>query len=130
MTTSSDAITQVSGDPRPRISVAPNGSASVLGSRCGTCGHAVAYRWSRCPKCGGPLVPAEYAGTGVVWSTTTVHLAIGNHQPPYGLAYVDLDDGPRVLALIGGGEPSLRIGDRVTLSSTTDDNLQVDGVQR
>lgn len=33
-----------------------------------------------------------------MWAGTLVHLAVGEWQPPFGLAYVDLDDGPRVLA--------------------------------
>lgn len=40
-----------------------------------------------------------------MWASTTVHLRIGDRNPPFVLAYVDLDSGtsdggPRVLALV------------------------------
>jgi hypothetical protein len=38
-----------------------------------------------------------------VWSSTTVHLRIGNLAPPFVLAYFDVDDGPRVLARVIDG---------------------------
>ncbi len=34
---------------------------------------------------------------GIVWSSADVHLAVGHREPPFTLAQVDLDDGPRVL---------------------------------
>jgi uncharacterized OB-fold protein len=33
----------------------------------------------------------------VVWSSTVLRVPLPGRTPPYGLAYVDLDDGPRVL---------------------------------
>lgn len=35
-----------------------------------------------------------------MWSSATVHLRIGDLVPPFVLAYVDVDGGPRVLARV------------------------------
>lgn len=128
MTTETAPLRDVGADPRPQIAIASDGSVSILGTRCGSCLHAVAYRWARCPRCGGALEPETYAGRGVVWSTTVVHLAVGDFRPPYGLAYVDLDQGPRVLAHFGGAP--VAIGDRVTIGNSPDGGLLVKGDDR
>ncbi|KAA9160099.1 hypothetical protein FPZ12_018580 [Amycolatopsis acidicola] len=81
-------------DPRPVFD-----GGAVLGARCTTCRYPVPQRqlpW--CPVCYGELVPERFAATGSVWSSTVVAIPVGTRRPPFGLAYVDLDDGPRVLA--------------------------------
>jgi len=35
---------------------------------------------------------------GTVFSATVVRVAVPGRTPPYALAYVDLDDGPRILS--------------------------------
>lgn len=55
----------------------------------------------------------SFPPTGTVWAATRVHLAIGQRQPPYSLAYVDLDvpteaspaRSPRVLTLCTSPDP-------------------------
>jgi uncharacterized OB-fold protein len=37
-----------------------------------------------------------------VWSATVVRVPVPGRTPPYVLAYVDLDEGPRVLAHVAG----------------------------
>jgi uncharacterized OB-fold protein len=44
---------------------------------------------------------AWFGPDGAVWSSTVVHIPVGRWKPPYAIAYVDLDDGPRVLAHLG-----------------------------
>jgi len=44
---------------------------------------------------------------------TTIHVTHGERTEPYTLAYVDLDDGPRVLGHVTDGP--VAIGDRVRL---------------
>lgn len=39
-----------------------------------------------------------FGPSGTVWSSTVVRVPVPGRTPPYGLAYVDLDNGPRVLA--------------------------------
>ena len=72
---------------------------AVLGSRCTACRYPAAQQglpW--CPVCYAPVEPDRFAPTGTVWSSTVVAIPVGDRRPPFGLAYVDLDDGPRVLA--------------------------------
>jgi uncharacterized OB-fold protein len=45
-----------------------------------------------------------------------MHVASGARAAPYTLAYVDLDDGPRVLAHVDG---CTHVGARVQLTGTT-----------
>jgi uncharacterized OB-fold protein len=77
---------------RPQLS--GNG---VEGSRCSACQYAVAPPTPRCPACGEPSVSVAFGVVGTVWGSTVVHIPVGDRPPPFGLAYVDLDDGPRVL---------------------------------
>ena len=70
----------------------------VAGERCVSCDYPVpqvGLPW--CPSCYGRLEPASFSPAGTVWSSTVVAMAVNNRRPPFGLAYVDLDDGPRVL---------------------------------
>jgi len=99
-------------DPRPRILPGTDGGARVDGRRCLVCGEPTAFPWPVCPACGGAVEPAEFGPLGTVWSATVVRIPVPGRTPPYGLAYVDLDDGPRVLAHTGGDEP-LAVGSRV-----------------
>ena len=102
-------------DPRPRL--APDHSCAQLrGWRCAECGVARAVHAPRCPDCAGELVATDFGPGGIVWSSTVVHLDIAGIPAPYGLAYVDLDDGPRFLAHVDGSREPLVVGSRVTIS--------------
>ncbi|MCK8671452.1 OB-fold domain-containing protein [Rhodococcus sp. HM1] len=49
-------------------------------------------------------------------------IPVGTHRPPFGLAYLDLDDGPRVLVHLA--EPAvLELGARLEITGTDDGNL-------
>ena len=89
-------------DPRPvfddGVGEGTGGAAAVLGVRCTVCRHPDPQRdlpW--CLSCHGPVAPARFAPAGTVWSSTVVAIRVGGWPPPFGLAYLDLDDGPRVL---------------------------------
>jgi hypothetical protein len=57
-------------------------------------------------------VPA--AGTGTVHAATTVHMQVlPELEPPYVVALVELDEGPRLVTNLV--EPAPAIGDRVEL---------------
>ena len=78
----------------------------------------------RCPLCGGRPEAATFGPAGSVWSSTVVRVAVPGRTPPYGLAYVDLEDGPRVLAHVDPGADAaerLTPGTRVRLSGATPD---------
>ena len=84
------------------------------GARCQSCGHALLAHRPQCPLCSGPVEPADFGPEGTVWSSTVVRIPVPGREPPYGLAYVDLDDGPRVLCHTPRAEP-IRVGSRVRL---------------
>jgi hypothetical protein len=82
------------------------------------CGHPNPTDAPRCPRCGGATEPAAFGPEGVVWSTTTIHVDSDEPRAPYTLAYVDLDDGPRLLAVTAAGR--VPIGTRVRLERPSD----------
>jgi uncharacterized OB-fold protein len=59
-----------------------------------------------CPYCGHPEhVPGSSAGLGAIYSFVTMHRAFDpafQHQVPYSIATVDLDDGARALGRVTG----------------------------
>lgn len=80
-------------DPRPRVE-----EGAVLGTRCTRCGYPSpqeAIPW--CAACYGPVRPERFATVCTVFSSTVVEIPVGRYRPPFGLAYVDIDDGPRLL---------------------------------
>lgn len=102
-------------DPRPRILPGTDGGGRVDGRRCLVCGEPAAFPWPACPACGGDVEPAEFGPLGTVWSATVVRIPVPGRTPPYGLAYVDLDHGPRILAHVAGTGHGVPIGARVRL---------------
>jgi uncharacterized OB-fold protein len=81
--------------------------------RCQTCGRHQFYPRPYCLACQSDgVVWVAAKGHGTVYSMTTVHLAVAPElTPPYIVAIVELDEGPRVMTNIVGGP--CRIGDRV-----------------
>lgn len=81
-------------DPRPVVR-----GDKLIGARCGACGYPSAPSAPWCPACQHrEQRPAEFGPGGSIWSATLVHIPVGRWKPPYAIAYVDVDDGPRVLA--------------------------------
>jgi hypothetical protein len=105
-----------SPDPRPVLEPGADGWR-LIGGRCHAARHANPTNAPRCPRCGSPTEEAAFGTAGVVWSTTTMHIAHDQRINPYTLAYVDLDDGPRLLAHVTGGP--VAIGDPVRLRGYT-----------
>lgn len=87
----------------------------LLLQRCGSCGNHQLYPRPFCTRCENDDVSwTRAAGTGTVYSLTTVHLAVSNAlTPPYDVGLVDLDEGPRLLAVLEGG---CGIGDTVEVT--------------
>ena len=92
------------------------GRFELILQRCGDCGHWQFYPRPFCLECQSDNVgwqPA--AGTGTVYSQTTVNIQIApEFNPPYIVAVVELDEGPRMTANIINGETA--IGDRVRIA--------------
>ena len=81
-------------DPRPAVD-----GDRIRGARCRACGYPTAPPAPWCPACHQlDTIDAAFGPGGAVWSSTVVHIPVGRWKPPYAIAYVDLDDGPRVLA--------------------------------
>jgi uncharacterized protein len=95
---------------------------------CDTCGAVIWYPKTYCAECGGLSVSwREASGLGSVYSFTVVHRAPGAFADavPYVVAYVELDEGPRVLTNIVGCDPeAVTIGQavRVVFCDTGDDS--------
>lgn len=83
-------------DPRP-VLADDGGRWVVCGFRCVGCGYRLASSRPRCPVCRAALEEHPFGPGGTVWAATILRAGVPNRQPPFGLAYVDLDDGPRVL---------------------------------
>jgi uncharacterized OB-fold protein len=80
---------------------------------CAACGAWQHYPRPFCLACGSSRLDwAEAAGRGTVYSVATMRLPVTEElTPPYQIALVDLDEGPRLLTIISG--PDACIGDRV-----------------
>jgi uncharacterized protein len=74
----------------------------------------------RCSRCFAAVEADRFGPTGTVWSSTVVRIAVPGRTPPYTLAYVDLDNGPRVLAEVLGTTERVDVGTRVALSQQSD----------
>lgn len=87
--------------------------------RCDSCGHVIWYPRQFCPTCHTTGVTwFEASGRGTVYSFTVARQAFGEWKDhvPYVIAYVELDEGPRVLTNVVGCDPEqVAIGDRVEL---------------
>lgn len=109
-------------DPRPEVR-----GCQVLGSVCGSCGWASAWRRARCERCLGTSAVESFGPGGIVWSSATVHLRVGHRSPPFTLAYVDLDHGPRVLVRIRP-DVELKGGVRVRIIGSDEGDIVVSPV--
>lgn len=93
---------------------------------CTACGYPSAVRTPWCPRCQSEMAEQLFGPRGTVWSSTVVHVRLPGRTPPYSLAYVDLEDGPRVLAHVEGWDKRLAIGQPVTLlQATASGDIQV-----
>jgi len=83
--------------------------------RCGACGHHQFYPRPHCLACEATALAWVAAGGGAtIYSLTTVRVPVTPElTPPYLLAIVELDEGPRLLTNIEG--EAATIGQRVGL---------------
>jgi uncharacterized protein len=76
--------------------------------RCDACGHHVWYPRSHCPACHGTgLRWVELSGRGRIYSFSVVRRAQGEwaEHVPFVLAYVELDEGPRMVTNVLVDDP-------------------------
>jgi uncharacterized OB-fold protein len=109
--------------PAPRTEAVPElaefwaatASGRLLLRRCDDCGDPIWYPRTFCPACGSLRTSwSDASGRGRVYSCTVVHRsAVPGYRDvtPYVVAYVELEEGPRVLTNIVDCDPaSVRIG--------------------
>ncbi|MFT7599857.1 MAG: putative OB-fold protein [Acidimicrobiales bacterium] len=86
---------------------------------CDSCSEAIWYPRVFCPHCGGSDVTwTDSAGTGTIYSFTVVERGQGRwrEHSPYVLAYIELDEGPRMMSNIIEANPDdLAIGQPVSV---------------
>ncbi|MGW0246564.1 Zn-ribbon domain-containing OB-fold protein [Nocardia goodfellowii] len=111
--------------PAPAPAVAPEtepfwaatARGTLLLPKCGACAAIIWYPKGLCTECGSLDIGwIEARGEGVIYTFTITRRGMGAYREvgPYVLAYVELDEGPRVMTNIVGCDPeSLRIGQRV-----------------
>lgn len=86
--------------------------------RCNSCGQPIWYPRSLCPECGSfDTEWFDASGQGTVYSFTVNHHGYGPYSGmKFVIAYVELDEGPRMLTNIVGVDPAeVSIGQRVTV---------------
>lgn len=108
-------------DPRPAVVGTSGASLRISGARCTSCAYPAAEPLERCPVCRGQCEPAGFGPAATVFAATVLRVPVPGRTPPYALAYVDLDDGPRVLAHVTRTDVALTPGVRVWLAGTTED---------
>jgi uncharacterized OB-fold protein len=114
----SNAVQQLPADPRPRASRAGD-TVTISGHRCRDCRYPMTQEVSVCMACRGEVEDATFATEGEVWASTCLRVRVPGHQPPFAVAYVVLDDGPRVLVHTPGDQP-LPPGSRARVSDVSE----------
>ena len=95
--------------------------------RCTACDFVIWYPRALCPQCGSfDIEWFEASGRGTIYTYTIVHKGNGPwaQYVPYAAAYVELDEGPRIMTNIVGVDPStLEVGMPVEVvwEATSDD---------
>ena len=108
--------------PTPSVETAQYWSATAEGRlllpRCNACGTVIWYPRGICPDCHSSDVSwFEATGEGEIYSWTVSRRGDGpwKEAAPYVIAYVQLDDGPRVMTnIVDADLEALSIGQRVT----------------
>jgi uncharacterized OB-fold protein len=114
-------------EPRPLPDVNPVNEAfwaaaadgRLLLSECGDCGLVFHYPRPVCPDCSGADVDwLEADGTGEVYTFSVARSLSGwpEEALPEVVAYVELDEGPRVMTNLDANPEDLAIGDRVAVT--------------
>ena len=76
---------------------------------CAACGEVIWWPKAICPACSSfDLERFDASGRGTVYSYSVVHRSVGrwNEVTPYVLAYVELEEGPRLMTNIVDCEPA------------------------
>jgi uncharacterized OB-fold protein len=120
-----DVLPPPAGLPTPAPPVNPEtgefwaaaAQGRLLVKRCEDCQGLIWYPGAICPDCGSMRTQwLQVSGLGRVYSYTINHRGEGAYAgaPPYVLAYVQLDEGPKVMTnIVGTEDAELAIGAQV-----------------
>ena len=99
-------------EPVPSLETEPYWDGAAEGRlvlpRCDACGNVIWYPRRFCPVCHTSSVTwFDASGRGTVYSYTVVRNGRGpwREMSPYVIAYVELEEGPRVLTNVVGADP-------------------------
>lgn len=106
-------------DPRPAAEVTGAGVA-IAGWRCEVCRYPITQLTLRCPLCRGTMRETIFEPRGEVFASTCLRVRVPGYKPPFAVAYLTLDDGPRVLTHTAGDVP-LCPGTRAMVTSVSDE---------
>ena len=90
---------------------------AVVLQRCADCEAVIWIPRAICPECWGQnLSTFEASGRGTVYSWTRTQKGLGDYKDagPYLLAYVQLDEGPRLMTNLVGFDGDPEVGAAVT----------------
>jgi len=100
----------------PEYAELSNGEWFLVGSRCTECGSKFFPETLICADCTSRAMERTHlAREGTVYTKTTVALAPEGFEAPYGIAWVDLPDGPRAFGQLEDSD-NVAIGDRVVVT--------------
>jgi hypothetical protein len=108
--------------PSPETEVFWDATAEgrLLLPRCRACGYTIWYPRAMCPSCASTDIEwVDASGRGFVYSFTVVRRGEGAYREstPYVLAYVELEEGPRMLTNVVDCAPDgVRIGQPVEVA--------------
>jgi uncharacterized OB-fold protein len=101
-------------EPSPTLETEPFWAAADDGRlvlpQCASCGTVIWYPRLFCPHCRATDIGwIEASGHGTIYSFTVVRQSMGEWKDvvPYVLAYVELDEGPRVLTNVVDCDPDV-----------------------
>jgi len=115
---STTSTQDLAADPRPRATSDASG-VTITGWRCQECRYPMAQQVTVCMTCRGSVAEESFATAGEVWASTCLRVRVPGHTPPFAVAYVVLDDGPRVLVHTLGDQP-LAPGTRARVVDVSD----------
>ncbi len=136
-------MSQAPQRPLPNLAemdTAPFWKATAQGKfmypKCANCGTVVWYPRAHCTGClQGELQWHEASGAGTIYSFSIVRQSYHpffRTQVPYAVAYVDLEEGPRILTNVTGVEDpttQIHIGQAVTITWEVHEDLHIPLVQ-
>jgi uncharacterized protein len=101
-------------NPETKEFWAATANGQLLVKRCQDCDGLIWYPRAICPHCSSLRTEwLEVSGRGSIYSYTVNHRGEGAYQggPPFVLAYVELDEGPRMMTnIVEADPPDLAVG--------------------